>query len=65
MGNSVDLTGNALNQVTAVPINSYALVKRGIQHDWLLVGFYSTVPVPRWNSFRSLASTAESSTAGP
>jgi hypothetical protein len=33
-GDSADLTGNALNQVAAVPINPYTLVKHGTQHGW-------------------------------
>ena len=36
-GDSADLTGNAFNQLAAVPINSYALVIHGTQHGWLLV----------------------------
>jgi hypothetical protein len=36
-GDSADFTGNALNQVAAVPINPYALVIHWTQHGWLLV----------------------------
>jgi hypothetical protein len=40
-GDSADLTGNALNQVAAVPINPYTLVKHETQHGWLLIRFYA------------------------